>query len=387
MLMTEFIANRLRQRLTENRIKFNLPVPKDILMIKNVMVKNGHKLYLVGGSVRDAILGKTPKDYDLATDAVPDVVIGLLKGKPFVKNILETGKAFGVVNVITDSDEYEIATFRNDLGSGRRPDSVEFTSIDQDVKRRDLTINALFYDIDAGEIVDLVGGVDDLKKGIVRTVGKPEDRFGEDRLRVMRAVRFAARFGSNLDRDTDMALRNDSSLDGISGERIRDEFLKSIKSAKSVVHLFKMYRQYDLLKWIFGTLHVDMAGVLEERDPIVLIANLLKKNNPDIVNKELNELKYTWVEVSKIVFLLRMLNFKPELVLRYKKSEIVSKIEPNELISFAKINGLDMKMINAFIQFKLTVTGDEMMAKGMKPGPEMGRAIEQAEFERFKKYL
>jgi tRNA nucleotidyltransferase/poly(A) polymerase len=387
MEIIESVFNRIKQRLLGQRKKTHIQVPNDIILIRNAMASKGFDLYLVGGSVRDALLGKEPKDFDLATDATPDQVIATLKGQPFVTNILETGKAFGVVNVFTANDEFEIATFRSDVGSGRRPDGVNFTNINKDVKRRDLTINALFYDLKTGEIVDLVKGRKDIENGVVRTVGKPMDRFGEDRLRIMRAIRFAARFGSNLDEATDMALRNDSSLEGISPERIRDEFLKSFKSAKSITHLFGMYRQYDLLKWIFGKLNVNMAGVIEEKDPIVLIAGLLIKNNLEEVQKALNALTYSWIEVSKIVFLLRMLNFKPELVFRYKKAEIVSKIEPNELIRFAELNALDMKMIEAFVQFKLSVTGDEMLDKGIKPGPDMGRAIEHAEFDKFTRYL
>lgn len=373
--------------MTELRVKHIIQMPDDILKIKDVFIANGFKLFLVGGSVRDCILSVKAKDFDLVTDAVPDKVIELLKGQSFVKNILETGKAFGVINVITPSGEFEIATMRTDVGQGRRPDSVIFTTIDQDVLRRDLTINSLFFDIDTNEIVDLVGGIDDLKKGIIRTVGKPEDRFGEDRLRIMRVIRFAARFDSSLDFATDLALRNDSSLEGISAERIRDEFLKSIKSAKSIINLFQMYFKFGLLNYIFGRLHITLHGIVEERNSIILIANVLRKNGTDFIVHQLSGLKYTSEEIAKIAFLVRMFDFKPELVVRFKKYEIMSKISPNEVKRFAELNGWDMKMIDAFINFKLSVTGDMMMKQGMKPGPEMGSAIEQAEFLKFKEYL
>ena len=230
--------------MLESRIKMSIPIPQDIMDIKDIFVKNGYKLFVVGGAVRDALLGKTPKDYDLATNAIPDKVEAMMKKSGY--KTLETGKAFGVINVFTDSDEYEIATFRKDIGSGRRPDDVDFTTIDQDVKRRDLTINALFYDIDTGEVVDLVGGVDDLKKGIVKTVGSAEERFGEDRLRILRAIRFAGRLGSGLDPDVDAALTNDNNLDGVSSERIRDEFIKGIKTSKSAKHFLNLISKYKL---------------------------------------------------------------------------------------------------------------------------------------------
>ena len=148
--MKETIKQILREGLTIEgnqtpkpiRVKMDIPIPSDIKQIKDVFVKNGHKLYIVGGAVRDALLGKTPKDYDLATDAVPDTVEQMMAKAGF--KTLPTGKAFGVINVFTDQGEYEVATFREDVGSGRRPDSVNFTNIEGDVNRRDLTINALF---------------------------------------------------------------------------------------------------------------------------------------------------------------------------------------------------------------------------------------------------
>ena len=142
--------------------KFRLNIPSDIRNIHKLFKKNKKKLFVVGGAVRDAILGKNPKDFDLATDAKPDEVLAIAK-KGGLKTV-EVGKQFGVVIVAG----HEIATFRKDVGKGRRPSSVDYTDIEGDVKRRDLTINALFYDLDRGEIVDLVGGIADLKKKKIR---------------------------------------------------------------------------------------------------------------------------------------------------------------------------------------------------------------------------
>ena len=266
------MKNNIKQILREGiimeaRVKLDMPIPSDIKQIKDIFVKNGYKLYVVGGAVRDAILGKVPKDYDLATDANPDTVENMMQ-KAGLKT-LPTGKAFGVINVFTDQGEYEVATFRTDIGSGRRPDAVSFTDIEGDVKRRDLTINALFYDIETGEVVDLVGGIDDLKRGIVRTVGKPEDRFGEDRLRILRAIRFAGRFGSQLDPNTDAALQKDASLEGISGERIRDEFIKGLASAKSTKQYLGLIDKYNLFDWVLKGLKVNKRFI-DNDDPLVL---------------------------------------------------------------------------------------------------------------------
>ena len=191
-------------------------------------------MHIVGGAVRDALLGKKPKDFDLATDAHPDEVVSILKAGGF-DTIGEVGQQFGVVIAKTPSfrEGIEIATFREDIGKGRRPDGVEYSTIDVDVKRRDLTINALFYDIEKGEVVDLVGGVADLQNGHIRTVGNPADRFDEDPLRKLRALRFAGRTGSKLEKETADAIKKDNSLKDISSERIHDEFKKSIVSSKS----------------------------------------------------------------------------------------------------------------------------------------------------------
>jgi tRNA nucleotidyltransferase (CCA-adding enzyme) len=299
-LLREGLENIITE---EKRIKFDVPIPNDIIGIKDVFKKNGHKLYVVGGAVRDALLGKTPKDYDLATDATPDKV-ELMMDKAGYRT-LPTGKAFGVINVFTDDDEYEIATFRKDLSGGRRPDAVEFTTIDQDVKRRDLTINALFYDIDTGEVVDLVGGIDDIKGSVVRTVGSPEERFGEDRLRILRALRFAGRFGSNLEPNVDAALKKDSSLEGISKERIRDEFMKGLKTSKSAKYFLGLVDKYNMWGEIFPGLSINKKYI-DDKDGIVNIATLLKDNDVKKLRNVLNKLTYSNDEVKNIDFLIKL---------------------------------------------------------------------------------
>ena len=385
--MKDLIKEKIRLALTESaiRMKFHIDIPSDILDIKNVFVENGYKLYIVGGAVRDAILGKTPKDFDLATNAIPDKVEAIMNKAGF--KTLPTGKAFGVINVFTDRGEYEIATFRTDIGSGRRPDAVEFTTIDNDVKRRDLTINALFYDIETGEVVDLVGGINDLKNGIIRTVGEPADRFGEDRLRILRAIRFAARFGVELDPAVDAALKNDASLEGISGERIRDEFIKGIKSAKSVKQFLGLIDKYGLFDWIFRGLRVN-NDFLEERDPILVISTLLVGNDPNVVGKQLNALKYTIDETRAIVFLLSLLRLSPETAVQLKRMQKNSGVNDGQINRFGGHQNINSSLLKAFINFKLSVSGEELMQRfGLKQGKELGDAINKAEYDNFQKLL
>lgn len=386
------IKQILREGLVmEQKIKFDIPIPQDIQQIQNVFKKNGYKLYVVGGAVRDALLGKTPKDYDLATDAIPDMVEDMMNKAGL--RTLPTGKAFGVINVFTDLGEYEIATFRVDLGSGRRPDGVEFTNIEGDVKRRDLTINALFFDIDTKEIVDLVGGVDDLKNGIVRTVGAAKDRFGEDRLRILRAIRFAGRFGSGLDPDVDAALQKDASLEGISGERIRDEFIKGLISAKSTDAYLLMLDKYKLFDWVFPSLNVD-RNVFKRNsnykydDYLVLLARLLKGNSIETLRKKLNEFKYSADEIKAIAFLISTLKLDINTAYLLKKLQQTSGISDDQIRYFCSNEGVPSQLLDAFEAFKLSVTGPEAMAKfNIGPGPELGQAIQKMETDNFQKLL
>jgi poly(A) polymerase len=189
----------------------------------------GHQAYLVGGCVRDILLGQEPADFDVSTDATPDRVQQLFPRS------LAVGAQFGVIIVTGDSEtgdstRVEVATFRSDLGysDGRHPDRVVYaTSAEEDVKRRDFTINALLLDPETNEVRDFVGGRDDLRRGIIRAIGRPEERFGEDKLRMTRAVRFAARFRYAIEASTSAAIvKLSPSIGQVSPERIRDELTK-----------------------------------------------------------------------------------------------------------------------------------------------------------------
>ena len=288
---------RLSTLLAEAKLKLN--IPSDIKKLHKLFKKNGKQLYVVGGAVRDAILGKSPKDFDLTTDAKPDEVLDIAKQGGFKS--VEVGKQFGVVII----GGHEIATFRKDIGKGRRPDAVDFTDIKGDVKRRDLTINALFYDIGKKQIVDLVGGIADLKKKKIRTVGKAEDRFDEDPLRKLRAVRFAGTVGGRMTKDTWGALKKNSDISGVSAERIRDEFIKGVTKAKNVPNYFKMLRTLGMFKQIFPGLSV-LHRKVDTNDYKLQIAYMLQTNGVDKVKSKLNSLKYTNQEVKDISLLIQL---------------------------------------------------------------------------------
>ena len=183
----------------------------------------GFQAFWVGGCVRDARLGQAPSDYDIATDATPEEVEQLFR------KTIPVGKQFGVIMVLEAGHEYQVATFRaeGDYTDGRRPGSVRFTDAREDALRRDFTINGLFYDPLVYELHDWVGGQADLDARRIRTIGDPAKRFGEDRLRLLRAVRFAAQLGFAIEPETFAAVQQHAAaIRDVSAERIRDELLK-----------------------------------------------------------------------------------------------------------------------------------------------------------------
>ena len=377
------VIRKILKENSEVRIKKDIPVPNSINKIHKIFKDNGFKLYLVGGAVRDSIMGGKPKDFDLATDAKPNKVKELLPMYPTI----ESGEQFGVVNVVTKDDTFEIATFREDIGKGRRPDEVKFSTIDKDVLRRDLTINALFYDLDTKEVVDLVGGIDDIEDRVVKTVGKAEDRFDEDKLRIMRAIRFAARVGSDVDEGIDRAIKKDNSIisgDGksLSQERIQDEFLKGIKQAKSVVNFLSLLEKYDLLKWVFHDLSTNGKKV-ESKNPIIVVTSLLM-NNDNIGNKLVGRLKFTKVFNKSVKFLMKF--FKEGSIEKaYELKEEILKLPINvqTLVEFGNIMGIDSKFIKTFNKYQITTDGGELAKQGFK-GEALGNEKERIETEKFK---
>jgi poly(A) polymerase len=199
--------------------------------------EEGHIAYFAGGCVRDMVRGLTPKDYDIASDARPEVVQRLFP------RTYAVGAHFGVIIVLENDFQFEVATFRSDDAyiDGRHPSAVHFSSPKEDAARRDFTINGMFYDPVAEEVIDFVGGRADIAAKLVRAIGDPTQRFAEDRLRMLRAVRFATVLGYEIDKNTWEALvANAAAINEISAERIRDELVRIFQSPNRV-------RGWDLL--------------------------------------------------------------------------------------------------------------------------------------------
>ncbi|MBQ7469999.1 MAG: CCA tRNA nucleotidyltransferase, partial [Pseudobutyrivibrio sp.] len=202
-------------------------LPADVSKIINILESNGHEAYAVGGCVRDCILGKIPHDWDITTSALPETV------KSLFDRTFDTGIEHGTVTVLLHGVGYEVTTYRVDgkYEDGRHPKEVTFTaSLEEDLKRRDFTINAMAYNETKG-LVDLFGGEADLEAGIIRAVGNPTERFTEDALRMLRALRFSAQLGFDIEANTYQAIKDLApTLERISAERIQVEMVKLITS-------------------------------------------------------------------------------------------------------------------------------------------------------------
>jgi len=243
-------------------------IPEHINKVLNILNNNGFECYLVGGCVRDSLMGKVAHDFDVTTNALPDEIIDCFKGM----RIIETGLKHGTVTVVSDGENVEITTYRIDgkYVDNRHPERVIFTrDIDQDLSRRDFTVNALAYSPYNG-LVDLFGGADDLRDKIIRCVGNPDIRFNEDGLRIMRALRFSSVLDFEIDYDTAKSIHQCKKLlCNISRERIFSEFKKLICGKNASCNLIEYF---DVFCVIFDGLErykeqfINNTGILTIAD-------------------------------------------------------------------------------------------------------------------------
>jgi len=262
-------------------------IPKEILSISQKIKEAGFEAYLVGGCVRDLILGKKPKDWDFATNAKPEDIV-LLFTKTFYEN------EYGTVGIVNEgvSDEtlkiVEITPFRTESGysDSRRPDKVSFgATLEEDLKRRDFTINAIALDADKGHLHDPHKGQEDIKDKTIRTVGDPGVRFGEDGLRILRAVRFSAELGFMINEETSQAIKaNAPLLQNISKERIRDEFIKIIMSDRPMESII-LSHELGILKIIIPDLESTIGVEQNQAHSFDVWFHLLKSLNHAVKKK------------------------------------------------------------------------------------------------------
>jgi tRNA nucleotidyltransferase/poly(A) polymerase len=435
------------------RLRLRIPMPKDIFILSKVFNASGFELRVVGGAVRDYLIRKhevdklvqqgmhlnqikaefresqsrantpqefideyQPKDVDLATDARPEQMETLLTKAGIVNR--PQGESFGVWiarPIRKGGDEYEIASYREDgkYTDGRRPDSVSFSNAEKDYNRRDFTMNGLFYTIpdnpqEAGEIVDYGGGqgLEDVKSKVVRPIGNPFDRFEEDKLRVLRAVRFHTRYNDSdvqntFDPQTLAAIQRfkDVRAHGVSGPRIFQEFMSGFQKSKNTQTYLKAYQDLGLLDTVFQGLRVDLSDMErlgiprstedpkkhQSKNAIVVLAWILRKSgNPKFVRDKLNQLNFPNDVSDEVEYLLRLWGAKAD-----ELPLLSQRLKPNRRQNVQQLTTMmgpdaeqhDPQQKNAatwkhFSQYEpKQFSGSDIMSDyGIeKPGPEIGR--------------
>lgn len=255
-----------------------ISLPPKVKYIIDKIHENNFEAYIVGGCVRDAILGIKPNDYDITTNATPKTIKNIFRDF----KCIETGIEHGTISVVIDEEIYEITTYRieGEYKDHRRPENVDFTNkLEEDLKRRDFTINAMAYNENEG-LVDLFGGKRDIENKIIKTVGNPYDRFNEDGLRMIRAIRFSSKLDFQIEKDTLLAIYNNATIiKNISLERITDEFSKVILSNKpeNIIYLFKTK--------LLNNLHISSEEDENKIEKLYKKISILKKIDKVLVKR------------------------------------------------------------------------------------------------------
>lgn len=383
-----------------------IALPKDVKHIIGVLMENGYEAYAVGGCVRDSILGRVPGDWDITTSALPMQVKGLFR------RTVDTGIQHGTVTVMLGRNGYEVTTYRIDgkYEDSRHPESVEFTpKLEEDLKRRDFTINAMAYNDEHG-IVDIFDGVGDLHRKIIRCVGNAHDRFDEDALRILRAVRFSAQLGFGIEENTARAAKELAvNLKKISSERIHTEFNKMLKSphpdyfsvADAIGIMEIVLPEYHVMsaedKAFVGALAREcacqlperyaamlfMSGGYSEEDPADTAKRVLKrlKLDNDTINTASMLLRFGMLEITDdesrirhIIYetgdknILRILDFRAA----YEKcigNDIADVRRMYDICNMIFERGDCVSLKN------LAITGKELIAMGVPAGRQMGEIL------------
>lgn len=383
----------MKEEETENRI-FTDYIPKEVQSIINDIEGYGHEAYIVGGCVRDMLLGKEPKDWDITTDATPDRI------KAFFKRTVDTGIKHGTVTVIMGKNTYEVTTYRLDgkYSDGRHPDKVEFSSLlEEDLKRRDFTINAMAFSHKRG-LVDLFNGVSDLKNARITCVGSPKERFDEDALRMLRAVRFAARLGFCIDEKTAKAIEELApNLLKVSKERVWTELLGTLCSDNP--EKIELLFDYGIAKYVsesFAYVSIGedivklkllpmkkslrLAFLLHktERDKALSVLKELKSDNDtftrvrillDFSAQDISKDRY---EIKKLLRRMGSDNFDD--LLRFKA--VINSDEVKRLKEISDVKEDIILKAEAFEIAHLDITGNDLISAGIEKGPKIGESLE-----------
>jgi poly(A) polymerase len=412
------------------------PMEKTAREVARRLRERGHVAYFAGGCVRDMVRGLPAKDFDIATDATPNVVQKLFP------HTYAVGAHFGVVVVVDNGFNFEVATFRSDGAylDHRHPIDVRFSSPEEDARRRDFTINGMFFDPEKNKVIDFVGGYADIERKIIRAIGDPVARFREDRLRMLRAVRFATGLDYKIDNQTwDALLASAPSINEISAERIRDELLKIFLSSNRV-RGWELLDQSGLFRVLLPELeamkgclqpeqfHPEgdvfehtklMLGLLPEKvsAPLVLAVlfhdvgkpvtasvdetGRIRFNEHDRIGAMMTEaimerLRFSRAEIDAVVEMVRQhMVFKDVPKMRVAKlKRFMARPTFEEELELHRIDCSSSHQLMDNYQFLLRkreefanqpiippplVRGDDLIALGMKPGPTFGEILEAVE--------
>ncbi len=371
------------------------------------LVEEGFKAYFAGGWVRDYLMKHPSDDIDIATDAPTEVLLDL-----FPRTIL-VGLSFGVVIVVMEGHQFEVATFRRDIEyvGGRRPTRIEPSTPEEDASRRDFTINGMFYDPIEKVVHDYVGGAEDIKLRIIRTIGDPYERFTEDRLRMIRAVRFASRFSFVIDEETKDAVRSnaDTLFPAVAMERVWHEFCKMARYPNFDHAMIEMHR-LDLLPVIFPQLKEVNLHEIKERvapvphylphtDPILSVLALFPHATPSEVEELCRYLRTSQAEFSIGAYFMG-LKIRPDLdteaydklwwarAYSHPKSNMclhaVAAAYPQAekealLLRHAQRLAVLQTAVDRLVKKTPVVNASRLMKEGIVPGKSMGVLLNEAE--------
>lgn len=376
---------------------FNINIPTKVETIIECLELNGYEAYIVGGCVRDSLLGKIPNDWDITTNATPNEIINI-----FEKTI-PTGIKHGTVTVLVDNIPFEVTTYRIDgeYSDGRHPDSVKFTeSINKDLSRRDFTINAMAYNPKKG-VVDIFDGCKDLDKKLIRCVGNPSIRFEEDALRMLRAIRFSAQLNFTIEETTINSIKEKSPLiKEVSIERIQSEINKILLFDSSKLYLLKKVR---LLEYIIPEICDDLSEILIFTNNIesnlhLKLTMLFRNMSLDSTHYVLRRLRYDNKTINRVLILSKYRDYNIELD-RISIKRILNKLGDLTLfedlikLKMANLSNKDpeilnllniQKRANIIIQQKecfmikdLALNGKDLISIGVNRGREIGETLDK----------
>lgn len=353
----------------------NFNLPEEIKKIREILSAAGHESYIVGGCVRDVIMGKTPGDYDITTSAEPHETAECFKDY----KISENGIKHGTVAVVMNHSLYEITTYRTDgeYKDNRHPESVYFTkSLSEDLSRRDFTVNAMAYNPDSG-IIDPFGGRDDIKRKIIRCVGNAEKRFEEDSLRILRGIRFASVLGFEIEEKTARAMHIKKELiNNISKERIHTEFIKALMGTPDL-----LFSEYEDVFRIFLSPFTKRKINEAPKSKYLRLALILPK---ETAVGDLKSLKSDTKTVTAVreIHSFEESSERRELLLKAGRLKAASC---RDVISYLEITGSSEKaeIIEKALEEKLCISlndlavdGTILHRAGIPKGKELGRILE-----------